>query len=206
MLSTTTNTTGELILLGVSDRHRAQAFLARMGALPVGSYAGVRMLRYPAGTELAFVGRFLVLGQDAVLRAAIDVAAGRTPSLAADPGYQRAAVGEPADRVLDADVSAAGIRRLLSARGGPLGSLGVLLSGPALTGTTISVSPAAGGARVRIHSAGPAAGVAGQVGPLLRRLGAALSAEGVQLGSVTSLFGGETAVAITPRAHPGRGP
>lgn len=48
-----------------------------------------------------------------------------------------------------------------------------------------------------------AAGVLGRIGPLLSRLGAALRAEGVDLGAVESLFTGESAIAITSTAvHP----
>jgi hypothetical protein len=42
------------------------------------------------------------------------------------------------------------------------------------------------------------AGIAGRIGPLLDRLGAALSTEGVDLRSVGAVFDGETAVAIVP--------
>jgi hypothetical protein len=41
-------------------------------------------------------------------------------------------------------------------------------------------------------------GIAGNVGLLLRRLGAALVSQGVDVGRLISLFGGETAVAISP--------
>ena len=57
---------------------------------------------------------------------------------------------------------------------------------PALTSATISVSA----------SAGAAGGVAGRIGPLLSRLGSALSSEGVNVRDVVSIFHGETAVAI----------
>jgi hypothetical protein len=46
------------------------------------------------------------------------------------------------------------------------------------------------------------AGIAGNVGPLLRRLGASLAAQGVNVHAVTSLFAGETAVAISPGPAP----
>jgi Protein of unknown function (DUF3352) len=94
-----------------------------------------------------------VLGQDASVRAAIDAAAAASPSLASSSGYRRAASAEPADRVLDAYASVAGLRRILSARTGALGALGRLLDQPALEGLTVSISPAPGGARIRVHSA-----------------------------------------------------
>ena len=50
--------------------------------------------------------------------------------------------------MLDAYVSASGVRRVLAPRSGLLGALGVLLIGPDLAGTAISVSAVPGGARV----------------------------------------------------------
>ena len=45
-----------------------------------------------------------------------------------------------------------GVRRVLGARGGFIGALGVLLDQPALQGVSVSLSPAPGGARVRVHT------------------------------------------------------
>jgi hypothetical protein len=153
VLDTNTATAGSLIALEVSDRTRAAMSLDRSGATARGSYKGTPLLGYASGTELAFVRQFLVLGQDASVRAAIDAAAGASPSLASSSGYRRAASAEPADRVLDAYASVAGLRRILSARTGALGALGRLLDQPALEGLTVSISPAPGGARIRVHSA-----------------------------------------------------
>jgi len=153
LLDTTSATAGSLIVLDVRDRSRAQALLQRAGATAAGSYRGIAIEGYPTGTELAFVKHYLVLGQDASVRSAIDVATKSAPSLAGTPAYDEAAVGEPADRVLDGYVSAAGVRRLLASATGPLGALGALLSQPATTATTISVSPASGGVRVRVRGA-----------------------------------------------------
>lgn len=251
LLNTPTATAGSLIVLDVSDRRRAQAFLSRAGAFADGTHGGVRLLRYAAGTEAAFVGHYLALGQRASVRAAIDVAAGRSPSLAAEASYRRAADGEPADRVIDAYASVAGVRRVLASRGGLPGALGVLLYKPALLGSAVSVSATAGGARVRVHSAldpklsqlggsgsggfvpslqrtipagstlmldltgldriaprvlgaGAAGGLGRQIGPLLRHLGTGLSAEGVGVRGIVSIFDGETAVALVPAAPPPR--
>jgi hypothetical protein len=49
--------------------------------------------------------------------------------------------------------------------------------------------------------AGATAGIAGGVGQLLSRLGAALGAEGVSVHAITALFSGETAVAIVPNGQ-----
>jgi hypothetical protein len=251
LLDTTTSTAGSLIVLDVSDRGRAQRFIHSEGAAAHGSYRGTALFVYPTGSELAFVSHFLVLGQDASVRAAIDVAAGATPSLQSSAVYQRAASSEPAGRVLDAYASLAGVRRLLTPQGGVIGAVGDLLYQPALQGVALSLTPAAGragGVRVQVHSAldptlshlstpataaftptlqnvmpigsilmldvtglervapqvlnaGSAAGVAGGIGPLLSRLGGALSSEGVNVHDITSIFDGETAVAIVPHAQ-----
>jgi hypothetical protein len=161
LLNTPTSTAGSLIVLDVRNRRRASAFLTGAGAAPDGSYHRVALLRQGSGTVLAFVRHYLVFGQDASVRAAIDVAAGRAGSLAGSAAYEHAAAGEPAGRVLDAYASVAGVRRVLAPRGGLLGALGVLLNQPALTAATISVSAVLGGARVRVH---------GAIDPMLARL------------------------------------
>ncbi len=154
LLNTPTSTAGSLIVLDVRDRRGAQAFVTRAGAAAAGSYRGTTLLRYSSsGTELAFVSHYMVLGQDSSVRAAIDVASGHAPSLQRNPVYVRAAAGEPADRVLDAYASGAGVRRLLAPQRGIVGALGVLLYQPALDGVTLSLSAAPGGARLRVHSA-----------------------------------------------------
>ncbi len=163
-LNTRSSAAGSLILLDVSDQSRARAFLTKSGATPNSAYRGVRLLRYRTGTELAFVGHYLALGQGASVRAAIDVATGAAPSLEKNPAYVRASSTEPTDRVLDAYASAAGVQRILVSRGGLLGALGVLLYQPALDGTAISVTPVTGGVQVLIHSA---------LSPALKRLGGA---------------------------------
>ncbi len=162
LLNTASSSAGSLIVLDVRNGVLARQFVRRAGAQSLGAYEGVQMLSYRSGTELAFLAHYLVLGQDASVRAAIDVVHGRSPSLQANRGYQRAAAGEPADRVIDAYASAAGVRRLLAPQHGVIGALGALLDAPGLTGTAISVSPAGAGARVRIHTAlDPAAKLSG---------------------------------------------
>jgi hypothetical protein len=248
LLNTPTATAGSLIVLAVRDQSRARAFARGSGAVAHGSYRGTPLLVYPTGTELAFVRGFLVLGQDASVRSALDVAAGASPSLGSAAVYRRAAATLPADRVLDAYASLAGVRRVLAPQGGIVGALGDLLYQPALQGLTVAVSPTPAGARIQVRSAldstltqlsGPAtspfaptlqsvmptgsilmfdvtgldrvaprvlnagssAGVAGGIGPLLSRLGAALSAEGVNVKELVSIFHAETAVAIVPHAQ-----
>jgi hypothetical protein len=252
-LDTPTATAGSLIVLDVANRGRAQAFVAQSGAVSAGEDRGVPLLRYASGTELAFVRHYLVLGQDASVRASIDVTSGIARSLAGDGAYQRAASGEPADRVLDAYASAAGVRRLMAPSRGAVGAVAALLNQPALAGVSAALSPAAAGARIWVHSvldptlarlsaprpapfvptlqstipagsamlldltgldkdaprvlgAASAAGVAGQIAPLLARLGAALRAEGVDVQGILSIFNGETAVAVVPATASSRPP
>ena len=238
-----------LLVLDVSNRARAQAFLSSVGAASAGNYDGVRLLAYPSGSEVALVGHYLVAGPSAGVRAAIDAARGRVPSLAGDDAYERATASEPAGRVLDAYLPAAGVTRLLSARGGVAGAIGLLLDRPGVVGSAISVSAMSGSpptrAQVLVHSvmsarakpggstftptlqtvlptgstlmldvrdlrrvapellkAGALAGIGANVGPLLDRLGAALTAQGVNVRSVLSVFDGETAVALSPGPSP----
>jgi hypothetical protein len=153
LLNTQTTTAGSLIVLDVRDHNRAQSFVDRVGARPAGSYRGTQLRLGRSGTTAAFIQHYLVLGQDASVRAAVDVASGNGTALQESDAYKHAAAGEPADRVLDVYASVAGVRRLLAPQGGVLGALGVLLYQPALTGVTVSLSPATGGARVRVHSA-----------------------------------------------------
>jgi hypothetical protein len=248
LLNTPTSTAGSLIVLQSRNAARALAFIRASGAAPHGSYRKTPLYLYASGSELALVRGYLVLGQNASVRAAIDVAAGATPSLQSASVYRRAAASEPAGRVLDAYASVAGVRRLLAPQGGIVGALGDLLYQPALQGVTIAVSPTAGGARIDVDSAldpqlarlsatatakftptlpgvmpagsilmldvsgldrvapqvldaGSAAGIGGGLGPLLSRLGAALTAEGVNVDNIVSIFHNETAVAIVPHAR-----
>jgi hypothetical protein len=141
-----------LLVLDVRNRARARAFVTSAGAAPAGAYDGASLLSVPSGRELAFVGHYLVAGPDAGVRAAIDAARGRTASLAHDPVYERAVASEPADRVLDAYLPAAGVRSLLASRSGVAGAVAVMLGRPGVEGTAISVSASASGARVLVHS------------------------------------------------------
>ena len=237
-----------LLVLGVSNRARAETFLRSAGATRAGAYDGVQLLAYPSGSEVAFVGHYLVAGPDQGLRAAIDAWRGRSQSLARNSTYQRAASTEPAGRVLDAYLPAAGVRSLLDDRTGVAGAIGLFLSHPAIAGTAISLSAVTGGAQVLIHSvksggaptakssarsftptlqsilpsgstlmldvdgldraapellrAGAAAGIGANLDLLLRRLGTALTSQGVSVSHALSIFDGETAVALSPGPSP----
>jgi len=152
VLNTPGTVAGSLILAASRERVRTLAFLSSSGARATGSYRRVRLWRYPTGTYTALVGRFIALGQLASVRAAIDVADGGR-SLAASPAYRRTAAGEPADAVLEAYLSAGGVRRLLEPRRGLLGMLGVLLDRPALRAARLALAPGAGGFRLLVRSA-----------------------------------------------------
>jgi hypothetical protein len=144
---------GSLVVLDVRNASKARAFIRGAGAAPAGRYRGTGLYRYSSGSELAFIRHYLVLGQPASVQSAIDAAAGRMQPLSASDAYQRAAAGEPADRVLDAYASQGGVRGLLVARGGVIAAVGALLYEPALSGVTVSLSAASGGAKLRVHSA-----------------------------------------------------
>jgi hypothetical protein len=173
LLNTTTSTAGALIVVSVADQARARSFLRSVGATAHGSYRGRALLAAPTGDELAFAGGDLVIGQDAAVRAAIDVAAGATPSLAAAVVYRRATAGQGGGAVLDAYASAAGVRRVLADQAGVLGAAGALLSQAALQGVALALTPTPKGASIRIHSA---------LDPALEKVGA----------------GGSPATAFTP--------
>jgi hypothetical protein len=250
VLDTRGGSAPSLIVLDVANRGRALRFVTGAGAAPVASYDGVRILAYRSGVEVAYVRHYLLVGADAGVRAAIAAGTGRARSLAANRAYQATAVGEPAGRVLDAYVPAAGVRRMLEPRGGVIGAIAGMLDRPTLEGIMVSVSANSDGADVRIHSAlgaargsrasrarplsftptlqsvlpggstlmldvdgldraapellraATTAGFGANVAPLLARLGAALAAQRVSVQKITSLFHGETAVAISPGPTP----
>ena len=152
-LNSTTTTAGSEIVLDVRSPTKAHSFLARQGATPAGSYHRVALYRLRTGIELAFVSHYLVFGQPPTVDAAIDAAAGRRASLATSSTYQRAADGEPDDRVVDIYFSAAGITRLLAPQGGVIGALGALLFQPSELATTVSISASGGGASLHVHTA-----------------------------------------------------
>ncbi|HTU95323.1 MAG TPA: DUF3352 domain-containing protein [Solirubrobacteraceae bacterium] len=153
LLNTTTSTAGALIVVDVTDEARARSFLRSAGATARGSYRGHALLTASNGDELAFAHGELLIGQDAAVREAIDVAAGARPSLAASPTYRRATQGQGSGSVLDAYASAAGVRRVLADQSGILGAIGGLLSQPALQAVAIALTPTQKGAAIRIHSA-----------------------------------------------------
>jgi hypothetical protein len=153
LLNTTGGSAGSLTILDVRNRTRALQFVRSHGGQPATAISGAPVYVYRTGAELAFVGRYLVVGADADVRTAIQVWHGQAPSLAADHTYQRATAGAPDGRVLDAYAPAAGVLRLLDSRSGFLGALGALVSPPSLLGAELTVTPQSPGLAVRIHTA-----------------------------------------------------
>src|SRR5688572_17907468 len=121
LLNTPGATAGSLIVLDVTDRRRAEAFLRRVAGPPGRSeYRNTRILAY-GNASAAFVDGDLAIGQLPGLRAAIDAQAGRRPSLARSSTFRRAADDLPAGRVADVYASPDGVTRLLAPQGGALG-------------------------------------------------------------------------------------
>jgi hypothetical protein len=147
---------GSLVLLSVADQAKAKAFVAA-GAKESGpskTYQGVTLSRYGA-VYAAFLGDFLVLGQELSLHQAIDLQQGRGNALAADATFRRTSGPLPADRVADAYATADGLRRLLAPSGGVLGAAGVLLDRPGLKGAALSLRAGGPGAEIEIRSSIP---------------------------------------------------
>ncbi|HVE67462.1 MAG TPA: DUF3352 domain-containing protein [Solirubrobacteraceae bacterium] len=153
LLNASGATAGSLIVLDVTDRERAEAFLAKVAGAPRrSSYRGTTIQAY-GNASAAFVDGDLAIGQPPGLRTAIDAAAGRTPSLAKAQAFRRASDGLPAGRVADVYASPEGVTRVLAAQGGPLGAAGALLNQPTLQGVSLAVTPEAAGMRLTVSSA-----------------------------------------------------
>lgn len=149
LLNSNGSTAGSLIVLGVRDRGKAQGFLARAtGSTGAVRYRNTEIFRY-GPVASAFVKGLLLIGQEPGLRAAIDIAAGARRSLAQDATFAQAGRGLARGRVLDAYVSAAGVRRLLAPQRGLLGAVGTLLNQPSLKGAALALT--AGGKSARIN-------------------------------------------------------
>jgi Protein of unknown function (DUF3352) len=109
-------------------------------------------LRTCGTVQVLGIGTFLAVGQPQSLALAQQLGKGTGRSLAADPGYREATAGLPAGRVLDAWVTAPGVRRLLAPQGGLLGAAGTLLDQPGLRGSAMALTATDGGARVTVKS------------------------------------------------------
>jgi hypothetical protein len=152
VFDTPTTTAGSLMIVGIGNLRQAKRFVAGLPADGSASYQGTTITGHPRALDTAFVGRYLVIGHSAGIRAAIDVAARRSPSLRGDSNYRRASAGEPVARAVDGYLSAAGVTRLIASRPGVIGALGALLYQPTLQGLAFSLTPASGGVQVREKS------------------------------------------------------
>ena len=153
LLNTTGQTAGSLVILDVTDRGRAEAFLAKVAGAPRPTRYRNTAIQSYGNASAAFVGGDLVIGQVPGLRGAIDAAAGRLPSLAKSQVFRRASEDLPDGRVVDAFASPDGVSRLLGAQAGALGAAGALISQPALQGVALALTPEGEGARLSVHSA-----------------------------------------------------
>ena len=138
-----------LLLAAVADRAGAEALVARIGNLDTAAtHRGVRVLS--AGpTSLAFVrDDVLAVGTAAAVRAAIDRAQGEGDTLAGSPLYERATAGRPGGRTLDLYASAQGVREILAARDGLLGTAGALLDREGLEAAAASLAAEEDGLRI----------------------------------------------------------
>jgi hypothetical protein len=132
---------------------------------------GVQRLLIPQGGMFAALGQ--LLGQPALTGATMSLSAsGSTVRLHVHSAFARAGAARPFSPSL---------ARLLPA--------GTMLN-LELTGVARAAP--------RVLGAAASLGIAGNVGPLLSRLGGALHAEGVNIPHLESLFSGETSVSIGP--------
>jgi hypothetical protein len=102
--------------------------------------------------SVAYVGRFLAIGQPESLALAQKLHRGEGASLATAPGPRRVFAQLPVDRVADGWVSRDGVQRLLAPQGGLLGAVGILFDQPALRGAGFGLSATPDGARLVVRS------------------------------------------------------
>jgi hypothetical protein len=152
LFDTPTTTSGRVIIVEVGNQRLAKRFVAGLPADGTDAYQGTTITGHPNALDTAFVGQYLVIGHSASIRAAIDVAARRSPSLRADASYRRATASEPDARAADAYLSATGVTRLIAARSGVVGILGSLLYQPTLDGVAFALTPATGGFQVHVKT------------------------------------------------------
>jgi uncharacterized protein DUF3352 len=144
------NTATSLILLEVSDRARAEAFLNAVGRWRPEVHRGTPVRLYNT-LAAAFVGDFLAIGRAPNVRGAIDARA--TSSLRDEELFKSAVERLDLSRpLLYAYTPEAGVRRLLQRQPGLVGRLGDLLSRPGLRGVAAAVRFEDAGLRVAISS------------------------------------------------------
>jgi hypothetical protein len=147
------NVARSLILLEVSDRELANAFLSRAVGRPAStSYRGTTIDSY-GSRATAFVGRFLVIGQLENVKAAIETGQGARDSLEQVAAFRKARGGLANEsRLLYAYAPRAGVNGLLRAQPGLIGRLSVFLDDRRLRGVAASLDAESRGARVHFVS------------------------------------------------------
>ena len=156
-----------LVVLSVRDRAKAEGMLSRVAGSDRGvEHRGVAV-RELGAVRGAFVGGFLVIGQDAAVRAAVDLDQGRGEPLSAARGYVAATTERPDERTVDLYASPDGVRRVLRPAAGAAGVLGAFLDNPALAGVGLSAVAEASGLRLYARSARTRAGAAREFEPEL---------------------------------------
>ena len=138
LMDTGNETAGSLIAVEVTDKEKARGFLERNPRSAIRkAYKGNDTIRYGSVTT-AFVGDFLVIGQDPTVQSAIDRSNGDGSRLADEATYRDAVGDLPPERVMTAYASADGLRRLLAPQGSVLGALATTLDQPGLKGVALS--------------------------------------------------------------------
>jgi hypothetical protein len=156
LIDTGTPRANVLILASVRDRPKAEGFLSRVaGAQPGVRWRSVVIRRFD-NLAAAFVGEFLAIGQEAVVREAIDISKGHKQALATNRTYERVTAGRSEDRSADAWVAPQGVRRVLKPLPGAGGVLGAILDHPKLEGVGASLVPEEAGFRMHVRAARPA--------------------------------------------------
>jgi hypothetical protein len=142
---------GSLLLLEAGRVSAARRYVASLPASTTVDDRGVEVRALSGGSYVALLGGYVVAGQLASVRQAVDVSRGAV-SLASASAYRRASSGEPRGRVLDVYAPAAGVAALLGGRSGILGALHAVLARPGLSSVSASLSSAPGGLRLQVHS------------------------------------------------------
>jgi hypothetical protein len=132
-----------LILLEVSDRELADAFLARAVARPRTSlYRGVPIRTY-GRLATAYIGSFLAIGEPAIVQSAIDVQQGRIRALDQTAPFERSRAALPdEDRLFFGYGTRAGVRRVLRMQPGIFGRLAQLADDRDLLGASLAARTA----------------------------------------------------------------
>lgn len=147
------NVARSLILLEVTDKELARAFLSRAVGRPARTAYRGTAIDIHGSLATAFVGKFLAIGQLENVRTAIGVERGAIASLEQSVPFTKARDGLPdEDRLLYAYASREGVKRLLRRRPGLIGRLARLADDPRLAGAAASLDAEARGARVHFAS------------------------------------------------------